>query len=108
MYDAFYKLHKSYHSKYAYNPSLIITTNKNFKNGSAMKSANEILKKSIRKIQDSYSEDATYKLKKIIHDELNGVKHVNNETHFILDVTFFSGICAGLLSTYLVYYFANR
>ncbi|NDA89576.1 MAG: hypothetical protein EBY20_01485 [Alphaproteobacteria bacterium] len=107
MYDAFYRMHKAYHSKYSYNPSLIIG-NKNLKNTALMKYANESLKKSIRKIQDRYNKDTNYKLKKNINRELTRMNHVNSDAHFILDVTIFSGICLGLLSTYLVNYFMNR
>jgi len=107
MYDACCKLHKSYHSKYFYNPTLIIN-NENFKNSSLMRSVNESLKKSIIKIKDSYSEKSKDKFKKIINAEINGVKHINSDTHSILDVTIFSGIWVGLLSTYLVYYFINK
>ena len=107
MYDACCKLHKAYNSKYSYNLSLIIA-NVNFKNSALMKYANESLKNSIRKIQDSYNNDANHKLKKIVNDELILMNHVNDDAHSILDVTIFSGIWVGLLSTYLVYYFTNR
>lgn len=107
MYDACCRLHKAYHLKHSYNPGLIIG-NKNLKNSALMKYANESLKKSIRKIQDRYNKDTKYKLKKHLNRELTRMNHVNDDAHSILDVTIFSGIWVGLLSTYLVHYFMNR
>ena len=136
MYDTYLKLQNTQSSKYSYNPHLI-STNENFtsfhisnlksirfmprvtfrkpgflnakrcKNNLFMKYANESLVKSIRKIEDNYK-DTNHKIKKIINDELVAVNPVNSETHSILHVIIFSGMCASLLSTYLVYYFTNR
>jgi hypothetical protein len=109
MYAACCTLYKAYHSKYSYNPNLsLIITNENLKNNDLMKYANESLKNSIRKIEDSYNKETNYKLKKTINHELNCANHVNDDVHSVLDVTIFSGLCVGFLSTYLVYYFMNR
>jgi len=112
MYDTYCRFHKAYHSKYSYNPrysynpSLIIT-NEKLKNTALMKYANESLIKSIRKMEDSYKDD-NYKVKKIVNRELKWTNCVNADTHSIPYVSIFYGAWAGLLSTYLVYYFTNR
>jgi hypothetical protein len=106
MYDAYCKFHKAYYSNYSYNPSLIIT-NEKLKNTALIKYANESLIKSIRKMEDSYK-DENYKVKKIMNRELKWTNCVNADAHFISDVSIFCGVWAGLLSTYLVYYFTNR
>ena len=108
MYDIMSKLYKSYNAnKNAPNTIAINNSNKQpLFNNKIKEYANELLKKSIQKIDDQYK-DPNYKLKLIVAKALNENKN-KNKSNISNALKLFAGATTISFSLYLVYSFMKR